>query len=56
MGYLSFASSFCCICWRVFVIFRWRFRSHTAFAAEWCAPPNETKGKKMGGGETAAVA
>jgi hypothetical protein len=53
---LSFASSFCYSCWRFFVIFRWRFRSLTTFAAEWCAPPYETKGKKMGGGEIAAVA
>ena len=27
------------------------FRSLTAFAAEWCALPYETKGEKMGGGE-----
>ena len=26
------------------------FRSLTAFAAEWCVPPCETKGEKMGGG------
>ena len=42
---------FCCKCWRIFVIFRGRFRSLTAFAAEWCARPCETEGEKMGGGE-----
>ena len=36
--------------------FKKRFRSLTTFAAEWCAPPYETKGKKMGGGEIVAVA
>ncbi|MBQ5993625.1 MAG: hypothetical protein IJL57_04760 [Bacteroidales bacterium] len=40
-----------CTCWRVLVIFQRRFRSLTAFAAEWCIPPYETKGEKMGGRE-----
>ncbi len=41
---------FCCKCWRIFVIIRRRFRSLTAFAAEWCALRKSSWGK-MGGGE-----
>ena len=37
-------------------IFKKRFRSLTAFAAEWCVPPYETMEKKMGGEENTAVA
>ena len=33
-----------------------RFRSLTAFAAEWCVPTYETMEKKMGGEENTAVA
>ena len=36
--------------YRVRYFLKKRFRSLTEFAAEWCAPPYETKKEKMGGG------
>ena len=42
---------FRCGCWRIFVIIRRRFRSLTAFAAEWCAPPYETTGRRWAAGK-----
>ena len=32
----------------VLISFRWRFRSPTAFAAEWCAQPAVSRGKRWG--------